>query len=127
MTVTQSSLFGDTGPVDVAAPMSSAARRTDPSTSHQAAHDPVLAVRRGSQRFLLLRAFAGAGLVGLTDEEAGQRASVRRIADTRRCSELRRGGLIVPTGETRKLSTGCEGMVCICTRAGLDALLGAKR
>ena len=103
-------------------PVPGGVRRTDPETSHLAAHDPGLAVHHGTQRASLLRAFASAGSDGLTDEQAGQKAYVRRIADTRRCSELRKGGLIAPNGERRKLSTGCLGMVSVITGAGLVAL-----
>jgi hypothetical protein len=98
-----------------------AARRTDPDTSVAAAlAHPLL---RSSQRLQLLRAF---DLVrsGLTDEEAGEIAGIRRVADTRRCSELRKAALIADTGDRRPTSTGSMAMVCQITETGCIALGG---
>jgi hypothetical protein len=122
VTIYAPTLFGYDVLVDPSAPVPGGIRKTDPPTSHLAATNAVCVIKHGSQRSKLLRAFASAGSDGLTDEQAGTKAYVRRIADTRRCSELRRGGLIEPTGETRELSTGCQGMVCRITGAGLVAL-----
>lgn len=112
-------------PTDVREANPGAARRTDNVTSHRAA--AVCVIKRGSQRFLLLRAIAGAGSAGMTDEEAGLKVGIGRVADTRRCSELRKADLIRDTGRTRKLSSGCDGMVTVVTRAGLESLLAAQR
>lgn len=112
-------------PTDVREANPGAARRTDNVTSHRAAG--VCVIKRGSQRFLLLRAIAGAGSAGMTDEEAGTKVGIGRVADTRRCSELRKADLIRDTGRTRKLSSGCDGMVTVVTRAGLESLLAAQR
>lgn len=114
-------------PVDVTEPVPGRSRRSDPITSHLASREVTCVIKHGSQRFLMLRAFASAGTDGFTDEQAGQKCHISRVADTRRASELRRANLIVPTGKTAKTSTGCEAMKCRVTRAGLDALLAAKR
>jgi hypothetical protein len=99
------------------------ARRSDPDTSVAAARaHPTL---RNSQRLALLRAFALVGR-GLTDEEAGEIAGIRRVADTRRCSELRGAGLIADTGERRPTSTGSMAMVCRITGPGAAALKGER-
>lgn len=113
-------------PADPTVPVDGAARHSDPLTSHLAATSDSNRMRWGSQRFLLLRAIAGAGTDGLTDEEAGKTCGIRRVADTRRCSELRKAGLIVVTSETRKTSTDSDAVVCRVTQAGLDALRAVR-
>lgn len=112
-------------PTDVREANPGAARRSDNVTSHRAAG--VCVIKRGSQRFLLLRAIAGEGTQGMTDEEAGTKVGIGRVADTRRCSELRKADLIRDTGRTRKLSSGCDGMISVCTKAGYDSLLAAEK
>lgn len=112
-------------PHDVTEPVAGRVRRTDPATSHAAANDATCAVLHGSQRFKLLRAYADLG--SLTDEQAGIREGIRRVADTRRCSELRRAGLIQPDGTSGETSTGASAMRCVITHAGRKALEAARK
>jgi hypothetical protein len=97
----------------------SLARTTDPATSKKGAAD--VRPRAGSQKAVLLRAFALAGPHGLTDEEAGY---VSHLADDprcgywKRCSELRAAGLIAPTGEERTGRTGSAQAVHALTELG---------
>lgn len=99
-------------------------RRTDPSTSHEAAASVV--VTGENQRGLLLKAFQGRygddpDDPGLTDEEAMNRAvGVTAWSEyAKRCSELRDAGLIEATGETRKGESGRARIVSRITDAGL--------
>ena len=94
VTIDQPTLFG--------------ARAGDPETSHQAARKP-----RENQRTKVLRAYLNGPL---TDEEAAIWSGVR--GGWRRCSELRKLGLIVPTGTTRDSSMGSAMQVCSITEAG---------
>lgn len=86
------------------------ARRTDPATSHQGARD--VAPRAGSQKALLLQTYRYAGTRGLTDEEACTTTRGVGTGGWKRCSDLRRDGLIEPTGEERVGSSGSMQMVC---------------
>jgi len=92
-------------------------RNTDPSTSRKAAEQ--VAPRRGTQMARLLAVYADASL-GLTDDRAGQRAGLATAH--KRCSDLRNRGLIVDTGTTRLTLTGSQGMVCVITAKGQEAL-----
>ena len=121
----EQTLFDLDVPVDVQAPVTGWARHTDPETSHQAANDATCAIRWGSHRFRLLDVWDRFG--AMTDEEAGHRTRIGRVADTRRASELRSAGLIKPTGNTKKTSTGCEAMVCVITDAGRASLAAARK
>lgn len=87
------------------------ARKTDPETSHAAAE--ANRPRRGTQASVILSQYAGADL---TDEEAAVRANIP--GGWKRCSDLRRSGLIASTGRTRKTSAGVEAMVCTLTTKG---------
>lgn len=109
-------------PYEPQLPLDGAARHSDPATSVQAATNRTNVLRWGSQRTRLLQAFAEVGPWGLTDEEAGLAAGVARVADTRRCSELRKSSLIRDTRTTRATTTGSDAMVCALTRDGLAAL-----
>jgi len=105
------------------------ARTTDPETSKAAATD---SASRQSIRVRLLQAYADAVAErgdGLTDEEAMVAAGFDpRDGHWRRCSELRRAGLItqvVQDGQevTRTSErTGKTQMVCTITEAGIDIL-----
>lgn len=99
-------------------------RNTDPETSHAA--EPVK-IKAGTQRAYLLQAFHDQVMhfpdFGLTDEEAMEWA--RRFAPVsasseyaKRCSELRAGGFIEPTGETRPGSAGPQRIVSRITDKG---------
>lgn len=80
-------------------------RDTDPETSHAAARE--IRVKAGSQRALLLYAFSSVeyqdGVSDMTDEQAMWNADgVAPSSEyAKRCSELRDGGFIEETGETR--------------------------
>lgn len=82
------------------------ARQSDPQTSKAAARslDP-----RG-QLGILSRAYEAAGPRGMTDEEAALTTGL--ASAWKRCSDLRRLGFIVATGETRTGSSGRDGIVC---------------
>lgn len=83
------------------------ARDADPVTSHAGA-DAIKGRRQTRAETLLAtyRQFPG----GLTDEQAGELSGVPGA--WKRCSDLRRAGLIVPTGATRPTHGGGIGMVC---------------
>jgi len=101
-----------------------AARTTDPQTSHLAALS--VAVRAGSQQAALLQAYADAGALGLTDDEAGVKTGLAAKPGCcwwKRCSELRQAGYIVPIGNVTRLSRAGENQqVCGITNAGIEAL-----
>jgi hypothetical protein len=92
------------------------ARAADPATSHQAGHE-VKDSRKTLAR-ALLAAYRDAYPRGLTDEEAARAAGVLAAGYWKRCSDLRKSGLIRPTGETRQASSGMHQDVCMCTDAG---------
>jgi hypothetical protein len=106
-----------------------AARSTDPATSHAGARS--MRIRAGSQRAVLLAAYADAGAYGLTNDDAGV---VTGLADRpgccywKRCGELLAAGYIRATDETRTSRAGEFQRVCVMTRAGLEALdnMGGK-
>lgn len=99
------------------------ARTTDPATSHAAARS--VRIRAGSQRAVLLTAYADAGDYGLTNDGAG---TVTGLAERpgccywKRCGELLAAGLIRATDETRTSRAGEAQRVCVITHAGLHAL-----
>ncbi|MCX6934124.1 MAG: hypothetical protein NTZ29_15815 [Verrucomicrobia bacterium] len=82
------------------------ARASDPATSRAAARSLDTRTILGQ----LCAAYADAGAVGLTDEEAGAR--IGKPGAWKRCSDLRRLGYIVATGETRTGSSGRKAIVC---------------
>lgn len=82
------------------------ARMTDPSTSRAAARS----LNARSHLATLARAYEAAGARGMTDEEAA--VSTGLTTAWKRCSDLRRLGYIVATGETRRGSSGRDGIVC---------------
>lgn len=97
-------------------------RSTDPETSHAAAKE--IRVKAGSQRARLLHEFAAAYFAstdGLTDEQAMICAyGVSPTSEyAKRCSELREGGFIEPTGETRAGSAGPQRIVSRITVKGM--------
>lgn len=95
------------------------ARHTDPPTSHQATEE--IRVKAGSQRAKLLAVYADYPMRGLTDDEAQQFAVgvSERSCYWKRCSELRDGGYITDTGETRAGVAGPQRMVCRITEKGM--------
>ena len=99
------------------------ARKSDPATSHQANHIEARVYRATIRDRLLLAYFAKPS--GLTDEEASSAARVER-GGWKRCSELRRLGLIKPNGQARRSSAGENGRVCVITNAGRLIAVGLK-
>jgi len=99
------------------------ARTTDPVTSHIAGNSA--AIRSGSQRAQLLKAFQDAGADGLTDDQAGV---ITGLADKvgccywKRCSELRQAGYIRPTERTRTSRAGEQQAVSVITQSGIEAI-----
>ncbi len=86
-------------------------RTQDYPTSREGAES--VAYRAGSQKALLLAAYAAAGDRGLTDEEAHDAAGIPdRACWWKRCNELRADGRIVPTGEERPGIAGVNRIVC---------------
>ncbi len=115
------SLFDPPPPPVVDVP--SLSRTTDPTTSHEAA--AMGKVKRGSERHRLLAAFARHG--PLTDDEASKTAGVEYYEGRRRCVDLRRHGLIAPTGQKRTSIFGNRAMVSAITPDGNAALAVAGR
>jgi hypothetical protein len=98
------------------------ARNNDPLTSHIAGVG--VRVRSGSQRALLLSAYAEHA-EGLTDEEAGLYTGLAGKAGCcywKRSSELRQMKLIESTGSTRFSRANERQQVCRITAYGLAAL-----
>lgn len=95
-------------------------RGTDPDTSHEAAKE--VKIRANSQRAYLLAEFYRFQMEdGLTDEQAMDYAYPNVSATSeysKRCSELREGGFIEPTGETRPGSAGPQRIVSRITAKG---------
>jgi len=85
------------------------ARASDPATSHAAAQS----LDTSTIIAQLSRAYRDAGGRGLTDEEAGD--IVGFLSAWKRCSDLRRLGLIVANGQTRDGSSGRAQRVCVWT------------
>jgi hypothetical protein len=97
-------------------------RSTDPATSRKAAEQ--LAPRRGSQMARLLTHY-GQAVLGLTDDQAGQRVAENTGVIPgywKRCADLRRLGYIIDTGTVRETNSGSLGMVCAITAKGQEAL-----
>jgi len=93
----------DAGPLFAAAERTlPLARTNDPETSRKAAQSLDAATMRDQ----LAQAFRLAGWHGMTDEEAGAATGIP--GGWKRCSDLRRLGLIEPTGSTRRGSSGRE-------------------
>jgi hypothetical protein len=106
-----------------------AARRSDPVTS-QMNRDAF--VKKGSQRDCLLWTYYTNA--GLTDEEAGMETRWKdstmfehRVCYWKRCSELRKLELIMPTGETRTSSFGQQQQVCEITALGEQYVIEGKQ
>ena len=101
-------------------PVQATFRRTDPSTSAQAAISMPKAWNTHRARLLAAYAHPDA-LGGLTDEEACTNVGLER-GGWKRCSELRKLGLIRATMMTRAGSSGLQQQVCEITKAGIAAL-----
>lgn len=94
------------------------ARNTDPSTSHAAVPDRA---KRGSDMMRLLDTYKA---FGRTDEEAAVASGMGTDGGhyTKRCSDLRNGGYIQATGDSRRGSSGKQQRVCVITPKGHEAL-----
>lgn len=90
------------------------ARRSD--TSAQAARElePSVARLRG----MVLDAFRGAGVAGLTADEVAGRLRLSVLAVRPRVSELRKAGLVIDTGRRRANRSGRSAMVLRITEGG---------
>ena len=91
------------------------ARASDPETSKMAARKP-----RENQRLRVLSSYRGG--FALTDGEAGDLAGVNGA--WKRCSELRKLGLIEPVGKTWIVANGAWARTCVITEAGKAAFRG---
>lgn len=106
------------------------ARETDPGTSHAAAADPRRRMRAAGQVAELLLAFAddpdeGTPEEGYTAEQVCDYVVSLTFGDTRpswrRVSDLRRLGLVAPTGESRTSpTTGLDAEVLTITKRGTE-------
>lgn len=97
------------------------ARHADPLSSHLGETD--VKIRAGSHRTKILHAYA-TGLE-LTDERAARDIAgmPERSCWWKRCSELRQGGYIEPTGKLAiSATTESAAMTCVITEKGKDAL-----
>jgi hypothetical protein len=95
-------------------------RKEDPITSVLGAGD--VKPRRRTQAELLLAEYLNRPM---TDEEAGMASGLAlkpKCCYWKRCSELRAGGFIATTGETRLSSAGSAMQVCEITFKGKIAL-----
>lgn len=102
-------------------------RTDDPDTSKQGAVD--VSIRKGSQQATLLKEYARPEHWhnGLTDEEAGVRSGLARAPRCcywKRCSELRRMGLIEDTGVVRPSSAGSDQRAFRISMLGMDKVRG---
>jgi hypothetical protein len=92
-------------------------RASDPSTSRAAAM--ATPGRKRTHRYELLRAYA---LGPATDFAAGALAGIEYHERSRRGADLRRAGLIEPTGDLAPSPMGKPARVCAITDAGRAAL-----
>ena len=113
MTIFQPSIFD----ADRVEPRAGRNRKSDPKTSQLAGQNTANRMRWNSSRHLLLQEFY-CDFDGLTYEEAGFAIGLNNVQATRRCSELKRDGLIVETDQTRKTSSGSKASVYVITYAG---------
>jgi hypothetical protein len=102
------------------------ARVTDPATSHAAAAS--VQVSGKAQAFRLLAAWCAAGPAGLTDEQAATRSGIGTDGGhyTKRCSDLRRMGLIAGTDDVRAGRSGRAARVSVSTAAGRAAVFAGR-
>ena len=93
-------------------------RNTDPEGSENGAQH--IKLKRTSQAMRLLTIYAQNPVFGLTDEEASSQAGI--VHGWKRCSDLRRLGLIEDAAIMRQTSSGVLAMVCRVTQQGLEVL-----
>jgi hypothetical protein len=112
-------------PIDPIEAVPGRSRKRGAETSRASGRRAVCQITWGSQRARLLIAYQEHG--PLSDEQAGIFGHVKRVADTRRLSELRAAGLIARTGQKRKTKSGSDAMVCQITDEGRKALYRARQ
>jgi hypothetical protein len=106
------------------------ARTDDPPTSKQAAHS--ISVSVGAKKRILLELFYEAGEEGMADFEAAERADGIANDESggwwKRCSDLRRDGLIRPFGDVTKTNphTGMQVMISVITDDGRDMVARSR-
>ncbi len=93
-------------------------RNTDPTGSVNGAQH--IKLKRTSQAMRLLAIYAENPIMGLTDEEASSQAGI--VHGWKRCSDLRRLGLIENAATMRQTSSGVLAMVCRITQTGLEVV-----
>ncbi len=93
-------------------------RNTDPAGSVNGAEH--IKLKRTTQAMRLLAIYAENPIMGLTDEEASAQAGI--LHGWKRCSDLRRLGLIEDAATQRETLSGVLAMVCRITQEGLEAL-----
>ena len=87
-------------------------RKNDRDTSIEGAES--VAYRAGSQKDKLLKAYATAYPLPLTDEEAASLAGLPMTSCYwKRCGELRQDGKIIELSLTKKGSAGVERILCV--------------
>ena len=110
-------------------PLGLTARDEDPSTSHDTGRaaaereGKVLDVGANTQRHRLLKVYGRDIQSALSDEAAASLADLhyRGVCWWKRCSELRQGGFIEPTGQVEGFS-GATVRVCTITEKGIAKL-----
>lgn len=91
-----------------------AARKNDPATSKAAAGR----LKPNTQMARIAIAYREHG--PLIDDEAGNFAGLAHAGYWKRCSDLRKAGIIEPTGETRTGKSGEQQRVCRLTVLGIE-------
>lgn len=97
-------------------------RNTDPEGSVNGANH--IRYKRTSQAMRLLAVYNEHPIYGLLDETAAALAGIS--GGWKRCADLRRLGLIEPTGDMAVTTAGVNAMVCRITPAGIEALNDAR-
>jgi len=97
-------------------------RNTDPEGSVNGANH--IRYKRTSQAMRLLAVYKDHHIYGLLDETAAAKANIS--GGWKRCADLRRLGLIEPTGDMAVTTAGVNAMVCRITSAGIEALNDAR-
>lgn len=91
-------------------------RQKDPDTSKAGAKS--VSLRAGTQMARLAIAYRNHG--DMTDDEAGEVSGLRAegAGYWKRCSDLRKAGIVEPTGDTREGRSGEQQRVCRLTAFG---------
>ncbi len=105
-------MVSDFGQGDLFDPHESA-RRTDPQTSHESARKAVSFAASHAGR--CLGAIEAAGLHGANASQISEAVDLLPHQVTKRLNDLRKDGLIMTTGETRRNATGRSERVWVTT------------